>query len=209
MVRRAHPSDLLCLHLAVAGFGFAGVFGKLLALSPVMIVAGRTGFAALTLGILVSLRPSLRGVATPGSGWWLIPPGVLLAVHWWMFFEAVQTSTVAVALVSFSTFPVLVILWDACMSRRAPTLLDLVAVVVAFLGVGLIVPRFDLSEFVFRGVLWGLGSGATFAMILRWNRWRVMDGSPIWLAMIQNAVAFAVLLPTVAAEWVLPSVRSG
>ena len=47
-----HVAALVALHVAVALFGFAGLFGKWLALSPVAIVLGRTAIAAVALGIL-------------------------------------------------------------------------------------------------------------------------------------------------------------
>ena len=47
---------LVALHIAVALFGFAGLFGKWLALSPVAIVLGRTAIAAAALGILPGSR---------------------------------------------------------------------------------------------------------------------------------------------------------
>ncbi len=195
MARPAQPSDLLRLHLAVAGFGFAGIFGKLLALSPVAIVAGRTGFAALSLGVLLLVRPSLRGIAVPGSWRFLCQPGVLLAAHWWLFFQSVQVSTVGIALVSFSAFPVLVILWEALEVRRPPAARDLVAAALALLGVAVIVPRLAWVDASLRGALWGFASGVCFAAIVVWNRRHVAAFSPWRLALVQNAVAALLLLP--------------
>jgi drug/metabolite transporter (DMT)-like permease len=203
--RSAGSLDLLRIHLAVAGFGFAGIFGKLLLLPPVLIVAGRAGFATLSLGVLLLLRPELR---TTGAAWraaW--PLGVLLALHWWLFFQAVQVSTVAVALVSFSAFPALVILWEALEHRAAPASRDLLAALVALVGVGVIVPTFDLASAALRGALWGLASGGAFAAIVVVNRRQALGGSPWGLALIQNAVACLVLLPIAALQGTRPSPR--
>jgi drug/metabolite transporter (DMT)-like permease len=197
--------DLIRVHLAVAGFGFAGLFGKFLALSPVMIVAGRAGFAALSLAVLLALKPAWRGeLRSWGATVFL---GVLLAAHWWTFFQAIQTSTVAVALVSFSAFPVLVILSEAAWHRVRPRALDLGAALAALAGVAVIVPRIDLSDTTFRGVLWGLASGISFAVMVLWNRHQVRSGSPWMLAMIQNAVAFFVLLPLALLQSARPTAR--
>lgn len=201
----AHSRDLFRVHLAVAGFGFAGLFGKFLALSPVVIVAGRAGFAALVLAVLLMLKPAWRAGF---RGWGAtLCLGVLLAAHWWTFFQAIQTSTVAVALVSFSAFPVLVIISEAAWNRAWPRALDLCAAFAALAGVAVIVPRVDFSDTIFRGVLWGLASGVSFAIMIVWNRHQVRSGSPWMLAMVQNAVAFLVLLPLVLYQAPRPTAR--
>ena len=53
---------LIALHAAVALFGFAGLFGKWLALSPVAIVLGRTAIAAVALAGAKGGRRRLEGV---------------------------------------------------------------------------------------------------------------------------------------------------
>src|SRR5215470_11223870 len=76
------------LHVAVLLFGFAGLFGKWIALPPAAIVFGRTTIAALALGMLLALRRSPRD----RFEWRLAANGALLAVHWVAFFQAVQSA---------------------------------------------------------------------------------------------------------------------
>ena len=52
---RPAPALLVALHLAVALFGVAGLFGAWLALSPVAIVLGRTLVAALALAVVAAI----------------------------------------------------------------------------------------------------------------------------------------------------------
>ena len=86
---------LAALHLAVALFGFAGLFGKWLAWDPAAIVLGRTTVAGLVLAFVVLYR---RGrIAAPALA--VIPNGIILAVHWIAFFAAIKVSTVSPALV--------------------------------------------------------------------------------------------------------------
>ena len=49
-------SSLFALHLAVALFGFAGLFGKWLTLPPIAIVFARTAIAALVLALVVAMQ---------------------------------------------------------------------------------------------------------------------------------------------------------
>jgi drug/metabolite transporter (DMT)-like permease len=193
----------------VAGFGLAGLFGKLLALSPLVIVAGRSGFAALALGILLALRRPAQGDSPwAWRAWWAgAPMGVLLAAHWWAFFQSVQVGTVAVALLSFSTFPVAVLALDASLGHGRPRPRDLAAALAALGGVAVIAPRFQLADASFRGLLWGLASGLAFAAMVVWNRSRVRHTPPLVLALVQNGVACLVLLPLAAASSSCPPAR--
>src|SRR5438034_7071797 len=88
-----NAAALVALHVAVALFGFAGLFGKWLALSPVAIVLGRTAIAAAALGIL-RIRAGERAPFDVR----LAANGIVLALHWVSFFAAIQVSTVAVGL---------------------------------------------------------------------------------------------------------------
>ena len=48
----ARSRALVALHVAVLLFGFAGLFGKWLPLSPAVIVFGRAAVASLALALL-------------------------------------------------------------------------------------------------------------------------------------------------------------
>ena len=95
---------VFALHVAVGLFGFAGLFGKWIAWSPAALVLGRTGVAAVALGVFLAWRH--RALPQPTAA--LAGNGVLLAVHWVAFFAAIQLSTVAVGLLGYASFPLFV-----------------------------------------------------------------------------------------------------
>ena len=183
----------------MAGFGFAGVLGKLIGLSPVVIVAGRAGFAALAIaaahllsGRARELRP--RTGDLPG-----LALGVLLAVHWVTFFQSVLLAGVGPALVSFSVSPILLLAMEALGRRRWPGARPALASLVALAGIWVLVPAFRWSEASARGMAWGLASGWTYALLVLANRPLVRARGASWvLAMGQNAVAALVLVPFLA-----------
>ena len=111
--RMTHTGALVALHVAVALFGFAGLFGKWLALSPVAIVLGRTAIAAVALGIL-----RLRARQHAAFDVRLIGNGVVLALHWLSFFAAIQVSTVAVGLLGYASFPLFTLLAERVFFAR-------------------------------------------------------------------------------------------
>jgi len=192
----AGRSSLLEIHLATVLFGLAGLFGKWLVFSPPLIVLGRVFFASLALGtVLWWKRQNLRDILRTQAGL-LVLLGAILAVHWGAFFQAIQVSSVAVGLLSYSCFPVFTVLLEPLFSREKFDWRSLSAAGICLAGVLLIVPRFDLADSVFQGVLWGLLSGLSFAVLTMFNRRLVRDYSSLAIAFFQDLFAAFFLLPS-------------
>jgi len=182
---------LVCLHVAVALFGFAALFGKWIALSPIAIVLGRTLVAAFTLALV--MRIARHAIARPDRGF--AQNGVLLACHWVAFFAAVQAADVATALLGFASFPVFVLLLTSWREHRRPSALELSSVALVVLGLALVVREASWSSRSVQGLAWGVVAGFTFALLALRNRMRVQQENPVTLALWQNAFAALALLP--------------
>jgi drug/metabolite transporter (DMT)-like permease len=96
--------------------------------------------------------------------------GLALAAHWTMFFKAVQVSSVAIGLLAYASFPVFTVFLEPFLTKERWDPASLVFALLCVLGIGLIIPRFDLGDAVVRGVLWGLGAGLTFSVLSVLNR---------------------------------------
>jgi drug/metabolite transporter (DMT)-like permease len=190
MSRRA---SLLALHLAVALFGFAGLFGKWLSFHPSAIVLGRATVAAIVLAVV--LRAQHVGRIRPT--WDLAANGAILAVHWVAFFAAIQVSTVAIGLLGFASFPLFVLgLERAMLGRRWHATEAATAVLVAS-GLALLVPSMDFADRTLKGLAWGILSGFTFALLAVRNRGLSSRHPASVLALWQNAFAALCLVPVV------------
>jgi len=121
--------------------------------------------------------------------------GVILAVHWVTFFHAIQVSTVAIGLLTFSTFPVFVTFLEPVFSRERVELKDIFVAFVAVMGVALVIPEFEIRNSMTRGALWGIASGFAFALLSIMNRKYVKEYSSIIVAFYQDSIATVVLLP--------------
>ena len=187
--------SLLEIHGAVVLFGLAGLFGKWLALSPLIIVLGRVVFAALVLGLILLLTRRPFGISRPGDRLLFLGLGILLAVHWSVFFLSVQVSTVAVGLLSYSSFPVFTAFLEPAFFRKRLDLFNVLFAGICLLGVFLIVPRFVWSDAVFRGVLYGLAAGLTFAVLSIINRLLTARHDSVKIAFWQDSIAALALLP--------------
>jgi drug/metabolite transporter (DMT)-like permease len=194
---------LASLHAAVFLFGFAGLFGKWLTLSPEIIVLGRAAVAAVTLAAL------LRWLREPfGSLEWSVAAGgAVLALHWFAFFRAVQVSSVAVGLLGFASFPLFVLIAEAIFLGRKLRRTDAATAIVVTAGLLVLIPDLRIESLVVQGLLWGVLSGLTFAALAVANRAWVPRRSAVALAMWQNACAAACLLPACALNPVIPGAR--
>jgi drug/metabolite transporter (DMT)-like permease len=196
-------SALLSLHASVLLFGFAGLFGKWLPLSPESIVLGRTIVASAALAALLRV---LREPSGPVD-WKLAAGGAVLALHWIAFYRAVQISSVAVGLLGYASFPLFVLIVEAIFLRRKLRVVDWIAVVSVTAGLLLLVPEFRIQDRAVQGLLWGVLSGLLFALLTVGNRALAPRRSASGVALWQNACAAACLLPGFVLDPVLPSAR--
>jgi len=185
---------LAALHVSVALFGFAALFGKWIALSPVDIVFGRTVVAAITLVFV--LRLTRRPVGLPSGA--LVVNGALLALHWVTFFAAIQAATVAIGLLGFASFPIFVLILERALHGRRPSSAERVSVGIVVVGLVLLVPEFSWTSRTVQGLAWGIASGLTFAWLTLRNRALVPDVGATVLALWQNGFAALWLLPVLA-----------
>ena len=189
---------LTAIHCSVLLMGGAGLFAKLLSLSPLVIVFGRTLVASITLAILLPLLKIPVRYQKKGDLAIFLVMGIILAVHWVTFFYAIQISTVAVGLLSFSTFPIFVTFMEPFFFGEPLQSKDIGISLVVFAGLSMVVPEFDMENNVTLGVFWGTVSGFTFALISILNRKYVSRYSALTLALYQDLVACLLLMPFAA-----------
>lgn len=192
---KVRRKGLLEIHIAVLFFGLAGLFGKLLLLPSTIIVLGRVFFATIFLSlVLLYLKQGIR-LRQKQDYFFMALMGFILAVHWVTFFQAIQVSTVAIGLLTFSTFPVFVTFLEPVFFRERVELKDILVAFIAIVGVALVIPEFEIKNSMTRGALWGIASGFTFALLSIMNRKYVKEYSSIIVAFYQDSIATVVLLP--------------
>jgi len=186
---------LVKIHIAVLFFGLAGLFGKVVNQPPITIVFGRVFFAmAFLLPALWYRKQGLKLVRSTDY-LALLLQGLILAIHWSTFFKSIQVSTVAVGLITFSTFPIFVTFFEPVFLKEKFRFADVVLALVTFMGVLLVVPAFSLDNTTTQGALWGITSGLTFALLSILNRKYARAYSSLVVAFYQDAAAALVLVP--------------
>ncbi len=188
-------SSLTMIHSAVILFGMAGLFGKWITLPPELITLGRTAFAGLSLYFLIMLSGYGFKLSSPEDKLGILFSGLILAIHWYAFFVAVKISTVAIALITFASFPVFVTLAEPLFFKEKYKSSSLLIAFISMLGVMLVIPEWNLSNNITSGALWGTLSGLLFAALSLLNRKYVSRYPGTVIAFYQNVVATLVLLP--------------
>jgi drug/metabolite transporter (DMT)-like permease len=188
------------LHFAVFLFGAAGVLGKLSGLPSLELVALRTLLGGIALGIvsLCLMGKENRPAADDALSWQLAGTGALLALHWHTFFLSIEYSSVAVGLLSYSTFPVFAAFFEPLLHRKRPRRVDVIVSVVVLSGLSLVVPPFGPERALVLGAGLGVISAAIFAALALANRRLARSGGSIRIAFNQNAWACVYIFAALA-----------
>jgi len=178
------------IHIAVFLFGFAGLFGKFLSCNPFYIVFGRTFFASIALFLYARFFSKTKlFVLNKKTLFFFILQGILLAIHWASFFHSIQISSVAVGLVTFSTFPLFVTFLEPLFFKEKLKTIDVFIAGSVFIGILFVIPDVDFSNNITRGGFFGIISGFTFAILALVNRRNARISDSIAVAFYQNLFA--------------------
>lgn len=190
---------LIAINLTAIIFGTAALYGKL-DVSPIWISAVRGALGALVLALLGGVSARLLSMTTATLGR-LLASGILLAGNWLTFFLSVQLGGVAIATLTFSTFPLFTVLVEAIGQRRAPRSAELLASAIIILAVALLVQPTESSTNT-AGIVVGLLSAAIYAVFWRVAQQLGDNLSAANISFCQNVVVFFLLAPLLL--WATP-----
>ncbi|MGE6530783.1 DMT family transporter [Pseudomonas sp. NPDC077382] len=190
-----HRNALLAIHLGALMFGLSGVFGKLAASTPLIITLGRAGFAVVALLLAAQMLPNKGTQPTARQRFGLLLGGLLLGGHWLTFFLAVKVAGVGIATLGFASFPAFAILLEGVLFRERTRPAEFGLVALVCFGLLLVTPQFDLGSQSTLGLLYGIVSGLTFALLSLLNRAVTRGVDPVQAALWQNGTILLCLLP--------------
>lgn len=104
MARNTHAyrRAYIYLHIAVLLFGFTAILGRYISLSGTMITVYRMSFTLLSLCFFPGIFSQLRRIPKQHRRR-ILGIGILMALHWISFFEAIKLSNVSVTLSCFAS----------------------------------------------------------------------------------------------------------
>lgn len=191
-----HRNALFAAHIAAVLFGLTGILGALILADASLITFGRATFAFIALGFVAGLKGTRL---LDALSWRNLPviglTGTLLAAHWVTFFIAVKVGGVAVATLGFASFPAFIALIDRLFFRERIGFSESLLLIMVTAGLVLVVPSFDLLDSGTIGLIWGLASGFSFALLAVANRRHTAGMKALQVAFWQNVVVALLMVP--------------
>ena len=197
----------LALAGLAASWGFIAVLVAAVDLGAPSLAFLRLAIATVTLGVVAAFA---RADVRPGGRLRvLVLVGVLQAAHWLLFFETVKLGSVALAVLTFYTAPIILAATAPRVLGEATSRIVLVALPLGAVGVTLVALSGDErgGHASVTAIAAGLGAAATFAALVLVSKRLLQDGaSPLTVALWDCGVGTIVLLPVLAlAGPLLPS----
>lgn len=159
-------SYMLQINAAVFLFGFSGVFSKYIALPAVIITLGRVVFSSIVLFLVLNLRKQSLHIASQKDGLVFFAMGALLAAHWTMFIYAIQISSVAIGVITASTFPLFATFIEPLFFPERLKPINILFALIIVAGVFILVPMDALQGRVGMGVGYGMAASAAYAALV-------------------------------------------
>jgi drug/metabolite transporter (DMT)-like permease len=179
-----------------ASWGFISILVAAVDLDATVLVFYRLLLAALTVGVL-AVAARRTGVLRPGSDWrGLLAIGLVLATHWTLFFLTIKLSSVAVAVVTVYTAPILIAIVAPLVLPERRSRVAGVALVPATAGVVLIALAGEHGGHVRALALaTGLGAAATYAALVVGGKRLRVRFHPVTYAFWVYVVATVAMTP--------------
>ncbi len=187
--------SLLKIHIGVLLFGGTGLFGRFVSVPAPLITFGRVVFSSISFFAFFKIKHIDIRLDSLKEYLLIIFTGAVLALHWSAFYQSVKVSTVAIALITFATYPIFVTFAEPAMFHEKLKKKDLLCSIIMFIGVIIIVPEFHLANTMTLGIAWGMLSSFTWSFISLINRIFALKYQGAVVAFYEQCTAAVVLAP--------------
>lgn len=131
-------SNYLHLHILVFIAGFTAILGKLISISAIDLVWYRMVIATVLIAFFLKLKKTNLKISFKTAVKFSLA-GIIIALHWITFFEAINQSNISITLAMFSTGAFFAALIEPLFYKRRIILYEIVFGVIVIIGVYLIV----------------------------------------------------------------------
>ena len=187
--------NVILLHIAVMCFSFSGVIGQYVQVPAVQVAMGRVICSSLLLlAISLVCKDKLTLDSKKDYGL-MIMTGVVMAIHWSSFFQSIQTSSVAIGTITFSTFPLFLTFLEPLLFHEKIRGRNILNALILLLGVLITIPEFSVENKVTVGIIWGMIASFTYAVMTLSNRYFANRYKGRTICLYEQGTAAVALLP--------------
>lgn len=203
---RLHPWNTAVAVIA-ASWGFVSVIVAGVDLPGEALVFWRCVLAALTLPAILLVLGRLDALALRRRRPQVLGLGLLLALHWLLFFETIKRASVAVAILLVYTAPIFLAVIAPLLLPERRSRVALAALAVSAPGIALIALAGDGGSGASAvAVATGLGAALTYALLIVGTKSVIRVVSPFTVTFWNYLVVSLLLVPVLAgSERVLPT----
>lgn len=199
-----NKKDILYLHIAVMMFGLSGVIGQFVEVPSVMVAMGRVICSSILLFVITLVKKESLKLESRKDYLLIMMTGAVLAIHWTTFFQSIQVSSVAIGTITFSTFPLFLTFLEPIVFHERLRAKNIVCAIILLIGVTITIPEFSMENQVTIGIIWGMISSLTYAIITLANRYFSKKYEGRIVSFYEQGTAAIVLLPAlvlVPTQW--------
>lgn len=177
------------LHLIVLCYGLTGIYGDQINLGSGQIVFTRTLLAGIVLIPFVlflknTKRMSFRDIIGVSA------VGVIVAIHWFLFFESIKVSNVAIGVICMSTTTLFIAFIEPIILKRKLALYELIIGFFILVGISII---FGVEFEHYLGIVYGLISAFCAALFSTLNGKLIGKYNAIKITTIEMVAACVVI----------------
>ena len=195
--KQKYFTNILQLNFAVLLISTSGVLGRYITLNPVVTIFFRCIIAVLVFYLYCRWQKIDLKIENKGHLLKLILGGILMGAHWVTYFYSLQFSSVAIALLSLFTYPVITAFLEPILFKTKFNKEHIALGLLVLAGIYFLSPKFDLENDYFIAVIFGIASAVFYSLrnLLMKREVNRYNGSA--LMFYQILVVSILLLPSV------------
>lgn len=201
--------NILYLHIAVMLFGLSGVTAQFVEISAVMVALGRVICSSILLFLIAVVKKDNLKLLSKKDYGLIILTGCVMAVHWTTFFQSIQVASVAIGTITFSTFPLFLTILEPLIFHETLRKRNIFSAIILLIGVMITVPEFSMANHTTVGIIWGMVSSFSYAILTLANRYFSARYTGRIICMYEQGTAAVLLFPAffiVETTWRAPDI---
>jgi drug/metabolite transporter (DMT)-like permease len=187
---KQYYSNFLQLHLIVLLWGFTAVIGAIITLKAYDLVWLRMGITTLFVGAYALLSKQSLAISKIGLRKTMLT-GILIAMHWICFYQAIKTSNVSVTLAVFSTASFFMSIMEPLYYKRKVIVYE---IVLGLIIIAVLLFLFRIEERYMEGILYSLGASFLSVMFTLSNGRLAQLYTPIVISFYEMLAGVVFLL---------------